>query len=224
MKPSKPAGDELAQILGGLRRFFVTAGVFSFFINVLMLVPAMYMLQVYDRVLASRNETTLLMLTLIILALYALMAGLEWLRAKLLVQAGLRLDANLNQRVLSSSFRLNLRQSGASAGQALSDLTNVRQFLTGNGLFAFFDAPWTPIFIIVIFLMHPLLGLVSLCGGLLLLLLTYVTEKATQQPLAAANAAGIAANQFATNSFRNAEVVEAMGMLPALRKSWYALH
>ena len=224
MKPSKPAGDELAQILGGLRRFFVTAGVFSFFINVLMLVPAMYMLQVYDRVLASRNETTLLMLTLIILALYALMAGLEWLRAKLLVQAGLRLDANLNQRVLSSSFRLNLRQSGASAGQALSDLTNVRQFLTGNGLFAFFDAPWTPIFIIVIFLMHPLLGLVSLCGGLLLLLLTYVTEKATQQPLAAANAAGIAANQFATNSFRNAEVVEAMGMFPALRKRWYALH
>lgn len=224
MKPDKSAGSEVGRLIGELKRFFLTAGVFSFFINALMLVPAIYMLQVYDRVLASRNETTLLMLTLLILALYALMAGLEWLRARLLVQAGLKLDASLNQRVLESAFKLNLKQPGANAGQALSDFTNVRQFLTGNGLFAFFDAPWTPIFIVVIFLMHPLLGLVSLAGGILLLVLTYITEKATQQPLGAANGAGIAANQFVSNSFRNAEVIEAMGMFPALRKRWYALH
>lgn len=145
-----------------------------------------------------------------------LMAGLEWLRARILVQAGLRMDANLNERVLSAAFRLNLRQTGANAGQALGDLTTVRQFLTGNGLLAFFDAPWVPIFIIVIFLLHPMLGWVSLAGGLLLIGLTYLTEWATHKPLESANGVGVAANQFATNSFRNAEVIEAMGMFAAL--------
>ena len=153
-----------------------------------------------------------------------LMAGLEWLRARILVQAGLRMDANLNERVLSAAFRLNLRQTGANAGQALGDLTTVRQFLTGNGLLAFFDAPWVPIFIIVIFLLHPMLGWVSLAGGLLLIGLTYLTEWATHKPLESANGVGVAANQFATNSFRNAEVIEAMGMFAALRQRWYALH
>lgn len=223
MKASHQAGNDLANVLHGLKRFFLVAGVFSFFINLLMLVPSLYMLQVYDRVLVSRNETTLAMLTLIILVFYALMAGLEWLRARVLVQAGLRMDACLNERVLSASFKASLRQRGSS-GQAMSDLSSLRQFLSGNGLIAFFDAPWAPIFIIVIFLLHPLLGLVSLAGGILLLALTYVTEQATRQPLAEANAANIVAGQFANDSFRNAEVVEAMGMFPALRKRWYATH
>lgn len=214
----------LEKTLGALKRFFITAGLFSFFINALMLVPAIYMLQVYDRVLVSRNEMTLYMLTLIVLGFYVLMGGLEWLRSRLMVQAGLKLDAELNDKVLSSAFRQNLRQSGANAEQSLSDLNGVRQFLTGNGLFAFFDAPWTPLFIAVIFLMHPMLGLVSLIGALLLFGLALLTEYRTQKPLAAANAAGIAANQFASNSFRNAEVIEAMGMFPSLRTRWYALH
>ena len=100
--------------------------------------------------------------------------------------------------------RSNLRQGGSNGDQPLRDLTAIRQFLTGNGLFAFFDAPWAPLFIVVIFLLHPLLGLVSLIGGLILLGLAFLTEKRTQRPLEAANTAGIAANQFASNSFRNA--------------------
>ncbi|MBU1394521.1 MAG: type I secretion system permease/ATPase [Gammaproteobacteria bacterium] len=224
MQPSSESKNVLESALGALKKFFLTAGVFSFFINALMLVPAIYMLQVYDRVLVSRNEMTLLMLTLIVLMLFALMASLEWLRARLMVQAGLKLDAELNDKVLSSTFRSNLRQSGSNADQPLRDLTSIRQFLTGNGLFAFFDAPWAPLFIIVIFLLHPLLGLVSLIGGLMLLGLAYLTEVRTQKPLEAANTAGIAANQFASNSFRNAEVIEAMGMFPALRSRWYKLH
>jgi ATP-binding cassette subfamily C exporter for protease/lipase len=224
MRTRSRSGNVLDDTLRALKRFFVSAGVFSFFINALMLVPAVYMLQVYDRVLASRNETTLYMLTLIVLVFYLLMAGLEWLRARLMVQAGLRLDAELNEKVLSSAFRQNLRQRGANAEQATGDLNGVRQFLTGNGLFAFFDAPWAPLFIGVIFLLHPTLGIVSLVGAVLLLGLALWTEHRTQAPLAEANRAGIAANQFAANSFRNAEVVEAMGMFPALRSRWYALH
>ena len=224
MRTRSRSGNVLDDTLRALKRFFVSAGVFSFFINALMLVPAVYMLQVYDRVLASRNETTLYMLSLIVLVFYLLMAGLEWLRARLMVQAGLRLDADLNEKVLSSAFRQNLRQRGANAEQATGDLNGVRQFLTGNGLFAFFDAPWAPLFIGVIFLLHPTLGIVSLVGAVLLLGLALWTEHRTQAPLAEANRAGIAANQFAANSFRNAEVVEAMGMFPALRSRWYALH
>lgn len=224
MRTRSRSGNVLDDTLRALKRFFVSAGVFSFFINALMLVPAVYMLQVYDRVLASRNETTLYMLSLIVLVFYLLMAGLEWLRARLMVQAGLRLDAELNEKVLSSAFRQNLRQRGANAEQATGDLNGVRQFLTGNGLFAFFDAPWAPLFIGVIFLLHPTLGIVSLVGAVLLLGLALWTEHRTQAPLAEANRAGIAANQFAANSFRNAEVVEAMGMFPALRSRWYALH
>lgn len=224
MRTRSRSGNVLDDTLRALERFFVSAGVFSFFINALMLVPAVYMLQVYDRVLASRNETTLYMLSLIVLVFYLLMAGLEWLRARLMVQAGLRLDADLNEKVLSSAFRQNLRQRGANAEQATGDLNGVRQFLTGNGLFAFFDAPWAPLFIGVIFLLHPTLGIVSLVGAVLLLGLALWTEHRTQAPLAEANRAGIAANQFAANSFRNAEVVEAMGMFPALRSRWYALH
>lgn len=224
MQTRSDSGSLLEETFGALKRFFYTAGVFSFFINALMLVPAIYMLQVYDRVLVSRNEMTLYMLTLIVLGFYVLMAGLEWLRSRLMVQAGLRLDAELNDKVLSAAFRQNLRQSSASADQSLGDMGTVRQFLTGNGLFSFFDAPWSPLFIAVIFLLHPLLGLVSLAGALILLGLALLTEHRTQKPLAAANAAGIAANQFATNSFRNAEVIEAMGMFPSLRMRWYALH
>ncbi|MBU2641957.1 MAG: type I secretion system permease/ATPase [Gammaproteobacteria bacterium] len=224
MQPSSESKNVLESALSALKKFFLTAGVFSFFINALMLVPAIYMLQVYDRVLVSRNEMTLLMLTLIVLMLFALMASLEWLRARLMVQAGLKLDAELNDKVLSSTFKSNLRQGGSNADQPLRDLTSIRQFLTGNGLFAFFDAPWAPLFIVVIFLLHPLLGLVSLIGGFMLLGLAYLTEVRTQKPLEAANTAGIAANQFASNSFRNAEVIEAMGMFPALRSRWYKLH
>ena len=224
MQARSESENILEKTVGALKRFFITAGLFSFFINALMLAPAIYMLQVYDRVLVSRNEMTLYMLTLIVLGFYVLMGGLEWLRSRLMVQAGLKLDAELNDKVLSSAFRQNLRQSGANAEQSLSDLNGVRQFLTGNGLFAFFDAPWTPLFIAVIFLMHPMLGLVSMIGALLLFGLALLTEYRTQKPLAAANAAGIAANQFASNSFRNAEVIEAMGMFPSLRTRWYALH
>ena len=216
--------SELDAALWSMRRIFIVAGVFSFFINALMLVPSLYMMQVYDRVLNSRNEMTLLMLSLITLGLYALLGGLEWVRSQLLVRASLQLDNQLNERVFGATFEASLRGAGGNPVQALADLNNLRQFLTGSGLFAFFDAPWAPIFLVVITLLHPWLGLFSLCGGLVLLALTWLTEKITQKPLAEASAAGLQASNFAGNNLKNAEVIEAMGMLPAVRARWYVRH
>lgn len=216
--------SELHEALMSVRRIFFVTGVFSFFINALMLVPSIYMMQVYDRVLNSRNEMTLLMITVITLGLYALLGALEWVRSQLLVRASVRLDERLNDRVFGATFDATLRGSGGNPAQALSDVTNLRQFLTGNGLFAFFDAPWVPIYLIVITILHPWLGVFSLAGGLILIGLTWLTERATQKPLAEANTVGIQASNFAGNNLKNAEVIEAMGMLPAIRARWNAKH
>lgn len=215
------ARSELAAALWSLRRIFFIAGGFSFFINMLLIVPALYMLQIYDRVLNSRNESTLLMLTLLVIGLYALMAGLEWVRSRLLVRAGSMLDAQMNARVFTAAFEANLRGAGANAGQAINDLTSVRQFVTGNGLFAFFDAPWFPIYLAVIFLIHPWLGLLSVAGAALLVSLALANQWATRGLLAQANTAAIQSSNDATNNLRNAEVIEAMGMLTNLRRRWY---
>jgi ATP-binding cassette, subfamily C, bacterial exporter for protease/lipase len=216
--------SELDGVLWSLRRIFLLAGVFSFFVNALMLVPSLYMMQVYDRVLNSRNEMTLLMITLITLGLYLLLGGLEWVRSQLLVRSSVQLDTRLNDRVFRATFAASLRGASGNPAQALYDVTNLRQFLTGNGLFAFFDAPWAPIYLLVITLLHPWLGLFSLVGSLILVALTWLTEKITQKPLAEANTASMQANIFATNNLKNAEVIDAMGMLPAVQSRWYAKH
>lgn len=211
---------ELAEVLFSFRKAFYTAGVFSLFINVLGLVPSIYMLQVYDRVLQSQNVTTLIMLTVIMVGFYVIMGMLEVARSKLLIRVGAQLDMKLNDRVFVASFERNLKRAGGNAGQALGDLTNVRQFLTGNGLFAFFDAPWAPIYLVVIFLFSPWLGLFAVVAALVLFSLAWITELSTRKPLAEATQVAMGANNYATNNLRNAEVIEAMGMLDNLRQRW----
>lgn len=220
MSIKNPAFPELQQVLTKLRHNFYAAGAFSFFVNALMLVPSIYMLQVYDRVLASRNEMTLWLLTALMLGLYVLLSALEWVRSRLLVRAGVRLDEELSDRVFDAAFEGNLRRIGGDTRQALNDLTGLRQFLTGNGLFAFFDAPWAPIYLAFCFFLHPMLGWFAVAGMIVLSLLTLVTEYATKKSLAASNTALIQATSFAHNNLNNSEVVEAMGMLPALRARW----
>jgi ATP-binding cassette subfamily C exporter for protease/lipase len=221
MKSNFFSRSEVTAAIWELRRPFYQIAAFSFVINLLMLVPSLYMLQVYDRVLASRSEMTLLMLTVITLGLYALISGLEWVRSRALVRVGARFDASLNNRVFSAAFETNLRSPGANAGQALSDLTNVRQFITGNGLFAFFDAPWFPIYLVVIFMLSPVIGWFSVGGAIVLIILTLANEWATKGPLTQANQAAIVSNNYATNNLRNAEVIQAMGMIESLRQRWY---
>ncbi|WLI90250.1 type I secretion system permease/ATPase [Massilia sp. R2A-15] len=216
--------NEIELTLASFKRVFFTVGAFSAISNLLMLVPSLYMLQVYDRVLASRNEITLLMLTLMMLGAYLLMSALEVVRTFVLVRVGAQFDMRLNKRVYTAAFEQNLKKSGGNAGQALADLTTVRQFLTGNALFAFFDAPWFPVYLIVIFLFEPALGLFALTGTAVLVSLAFINEKVTKAPLAEANAMAIASTTLATNNLRNAEVIESMGMLPNLLARWFKLH
>lgn len=216
--------NEFTTALAGFRRVFFTVGAFSAITNLLMLVPSIYMLQVYDRVLSSRNVTTLLMLTAMMLGTYALMSALEMVRSFILIRVGAALDTQLNKRVFTASFEQNLKRSGGNPGQALHDLTTIRQFLTGNGLFAFFDAPWFPIYIVAIFLFEPTLGLFSLCGAAILVTLAWLNEKVSSGLLAEAGKLSIASGNLATSSLRHAEAIEAMGMLSNLQARWYRLH
>lgn len=222
-KKGKPQFEELRALLGSMKQYFWGVGAFSFVINLLQLTAPLYMLQVYDRVLNSRNETTLLMLTILVVALFLVMAAIEFVRSRVLVRVGAAMEAKLNDRVFDAAFEATLRRGG-NARQALTDLTQLRQFMTGNGPFVLFDAPWFPIYLAVIFLMHPLIGWFSVGAALILVALTAVTEMATQKPLAEANKYANEATNFAHNNLANAEVVEALGMLPALRDRWKKKH
>ncbi|WP_299162787.1 type I secretion system permease/ATPase [Accumulibacter sp.] len=215
---------ELERALLSFRRAFLTVGAFSFFTNLLMLTPSIYMLQIYDRALGSRNMTTLLMLTLIALGLLALMSLLEWIRSMVLVRVGARLDLDINTRIFDATFERNLRQAGQNPAQALHDLASMRQTLTGAGLVALADAPWMPIYVVVIFMMHLHLGVFALIGVLILVTLAVINERVSAGPLGEAQKLGIAASAQANSHLRNAEVIEAMGMLPAIRGRWFKLH
>jgi PrtD family type I secretion system ABC transporter len=193
---------------------------FSAFINLLMLVSPLYMMQVYDRVLHSKSEATLLMLTLITVGLLGVMAVLEVIRSRILVRVGGRMDQLLSERVLSAQFQASLHRIGANPGQASRDFDTVRQFLTGAGIFAFFDAPWTPLILALMFMFHPVLGLIALVGGILLFGLALINEAVTKKPLEEANKNAVVAAGAIDSSMRNAEVLEAMGMFGNFRDRW----
>ena len=213
----------LRQALAACRSSFLAAGLFSLFINLLLLMPTLYMLQIYDRVLASSSESTLLMLTLIALFLFLVMGGLDWVRAQILVVTGTRLDHLLGPRVFDSVFKQSLASGGKVAtAQPLNDLLNLRQFMTGQGLFAFFDAPWLPIYIGVMFIFHPAFGVVAIFAAAVLIGLAIWNEIATRDDLQEANRHALESSNHTQRNLRNAEVIEAMGMLPRMRERWQA--
>lgn len=215
---------DLQRALKACKGSFVAVGFFSMFVNLLMLVPPMYMLQVYDRVLSTQSDDTLLMLTLLVIFLFAIMGALELVRSRILVRVGNRLDTMINERLYSAMFRRSLMAQGGQSAQPLNDLTSLRQFLTGNSLFAFFDAPWVPIYIGVMFLFHPWLGIFAICAGLILVALAVTNEKSTQKLLSEANSEHIQAQNLANSNLRNAEVLHAMGMLPGIMGRWSKRH
>ena len=216
--------NEIVRALLGHRRVFYTIGLFSMLINTLMLVPSLYMLQIYDRVLPSQNGMTLAMLTLMMVGVYALTVALEYVRSFIVIRIGVRLDMHLNTRVYIAAFEANLKQSGLNAGQSLNDLTTIRQFVTGNALFAFFDAPWFPVYLIAIFVFNGWLGLFALISSALLVALAVVNERVSRLPLKEATALSVRSSALATSNLRNAEAIEAMGMLPDLMSRWSALN
>ncbi len=181
-KSNNPPYRELTAALADVKRYFIYAGVFSAAVNVLMLVPIIYMLQVYDRVMSSGNLTTLLMLTLLMVALLFALGGFEWVRSQILVAASNRIEENLRRRVSDATFKRALVTGGmVSNAQPMNDLSSLRQFLTGNGLFAFFDAPWFPIYLAVMFMFHPWFGYSGIVAAIVMIVLAYTNEKTTSE-------------------------------------------
>lgn len=220
----KKEASELQHALHACRGAFASVGLFSLFVNLLMLMPAVYMLQVYDRVLATLSGETLLMLTLVVVFLFLVMGLLELVRYRILVRIGNRLDLQLSGRLYQAMFRHGLFTGSRQSAQPLTDLATLRQFLSGNGLLVFFDAPWVPVYLAVLFLFHPWLGLFATGAGLLLLVLTAIGEKLTQPLLSEAAAEQIRANELVDANLRNAEALHAMGMLPGIQARWSQRH
>jgi ATP-binding cassette, subfamily C, bacterial exporter for protease/lipase len=212
--------NPLNAILWQFRREFLVVGLFSMVVNLLLLTPTIYMLQIYDRVMLSRSELTLLVVSLLALFFYAVMAFGEWSRSRLLVRAGVRFDAMINSRVFNASFEASLNQAGRNPSEAFTDLVNMRQFMTGNGVFAFFDLPWTPIYIAVAWMLHPWLGMLSILFAVILISITWFGHRLTKSGHEKVIETNFKVSGFAHNKLRNFEVIEAMGMLDHLRQRW----
>ena len=212
--------SELMAVLATCRGTFLMTGLFSSVINLLMVVPSLYMMQVMDRVLHSHSVATLLMLTLIAAGLEGAMSLLEVIRSRILVRIGGRLDQRLGDRVLAAQFTSSLQRSSDNPGQAMRDLDAVRQFLTGSGIFAFFDAPWAPIFLAIIFLLHPMLGFIAVAGAVVLFALALANNAVTKKPLEKAGKVSVSLSGAIDSSLRNVEVIEAMGMFQNFRRGW----
>jgi ATP-binding cassette subfamily C exporter for protease/lipase len=218
--PKIPAQDGLMAVLRQFRREFITVGVFSAIVNLLMLTPTWYMLQVYDRVLHSMNLLTLVFASCIALFLFSLLAFSEWARSRLLVRVGVRLDQALSDRIFSSSFLRHLSPSEPDPTRPLTQLITLRQFMTGNGVFAFFDSPWVLIYIAVLGLLHPLLGVVALVFALLQTVVAWLGHRALNESVRESGQQQVAAQQFLAGKIRHVEVLNTMGMLPVLWKTW----
>ena len=220
---SPPIGSvkDIREALARCKQSFIVAGILSFFVNVLVLVPMVYMMQIYDRVMTSSSLSTLTMLTLLLVFLLAVMGALEWVRSQILVVTGNRIDQLLSTRIFDAMFETALPSAGrAATSQPLSDLLQIRQFLTGAGLFAFFDAPWLPLNIIVMWWFHWTFGVVALLSAFILLGLNIWNELSTRDLLRKANDEAMEASNHTQRNLRNIEVIEAMGMLPSIRERW----
>ena len=209
---------ELFDAFKAVRHYFIYAGAFSAAINILMLVPILYMMQVYDRVVSSGSIPTLASLTVIMVFLMAATGGFEWVRSMILIGASNKIEQSLRNRVFDATFKNALLSGGLSNGaQPNSDLSSLRQFLTGNGLFAFFDAPWFPIYVAVMFMFHFWFGVVAIISGIVMVALAYITEMVTTKKLKDANSESNWVTNQINGSVRNAEVIAAMGMLDNIR-------
>ncbi len=218
---------KMADVLKSVRHILLYAAGLSFFVNLLMLTGPLYMLQIYDRVLASRSYETLAVITGLILGLFAAMALIDFARGALLARSGAAFENDLKSVTFDFSMdvaRAGTPEQGAkqNAEQPLKDLRQVRQFLGGPGLTAVFDAPWTPFFLAIIFLMHPLLGWVALAGLIILLVLVLFNEVLSREANQSAQTKTAEADGIILAALKNAAAADAMGMRRALKNRWYS--
>jgi ATP-binding cassette subfamily C protein len=214
----------LREAFRAIRPGFATAIIFSFFINLLAFVGPLYMLQIYDRVIGSRNVSTLVAITIIAGFLLIVYALLEKIRSSILVRLGLLFSDRAKAPLFNAVLRGTLIQPGTSHVQVLRDLDTIREFLTGAGLIAFCDTPWVPIFVAACFMMHFWFGVVATIGAVMIFSLAVANEFSTRNKLKDASRSSVIANSYAAATFRNADVLHAMGMLSGLRDRWLERH
>ena len=212
--------DALSEAIQACRKGFYTVGLFSFCINLLMLTAPLYMLQIFDRVLSSRSGETLMVLTLVAGLALLVLALLDSLRGIVLLRVGNWIDRQVSMEVLKASILAALRAPEGGSVQGLRDVATIRGFIAGPSVFPIMDAPWTPIFLIVTFVLHPILGFIALAGAILLFGLALINELTTRGPLKLSASAQIAALREAEAAIRNADAIEAMGMMPNLVQRW----
>ncbi len=219
MNPSKPP-SELREAIGSLQPYFKQAAWFSLFSSLLVLAPSGYMLEVYDRVVNSRNHMTLAMLTLLVLAAYILMEVLEWVRSEVMHDAAMALDRRMSKRIFSAIFEANLKKMPGGSSQPMNDFRIVRDFLHAPVLLALMEAPVSLVFLVLIFAISPVLGWSAVVAAIVQTFVGWLNERSTQPPLLAANRSAIAAQQYADGTLRNAQVIESMGMLRDIHRRW----
>jgi len=215
VKPTK-----LKMAFMACRRSFIFVGVFSFLINFLMLTIPIYMMQIFDRVLAARSYDTLIFLTIIAILALLVLALLDIARSKILIRVSHWLDNSLSPYALSRSADTLLQGSGYGR-QSLRDIATLRTFLSGTGIFSLFDAPWAPVYLLVIFMLHSVLGFISLFGAAVLFGLALYNELSTRVPLGIANAQNMKTQQRIDSTLNNAEAIQAMGMLNNIVRKWF---
>ncbi len=217
----QPASSELAAALNACRRAFLAIALFSGMSNLLMLSGALFMLEIYDRVLPSRSVPTLVALLFLVTGLYAAQGFIDAIRSRILVRVGQSLDESLSLRVYDTIVRLPLKIGNRGDGtQPVRDLDAVRGFLSGAGPLALFDLPWMPVYLAICFLFHTYIGLTALFGAMVLITLTVVTEVKTRQPTRSATQFAMARNMLLEASRRNAEAITAMGMTGRIARRW----
>jgi len=212
--------SDLQNALKDMKKIFISVGIYSFFLNLLMLAPPFYMLVVYDIVMPSKNIDTLILVTGIAIMFFVGMWILEFVRAKILIYASNRLDLIMNKRIFNTTFDLASKYPNRANIQPFRDFTTIKNFLGGNAIVAFFDFPWFPLYIAIMFAFSPIYGLYGLGATAIIILLTFLNEKATKEGLEASNEEYQKAVGFFDNNIRNVEVVKAMGMKENLHHIW----
>lgn len=216
--------DCISEALLTVRKAALTVGAFSAVENMLLLVPSLFMLQVYDRVLTSRNELTLLLLVVVTISAYLLLAAIDFVRTMILIRVGTYFDMRIADSVYLADIRSRLDAKALSQQLPMADLALLRQFISGKAMWAIFDLPWFPIYLVVIFLFEPTLGWFAIAGTSTLCLLGFLNEHLTRAAAREAGDASARAGLAAGNFLRNADVIQALGMISATLRRWLSLH
>jgi len=216
--------DEIKKVLSKFKKTFIHVGIFSFFINILVLAAPFYMLAVYDIVMPAKSIDTLILITAIITIFFFGMGILEYIRNKVLIIVSNKMDAMINERVYNAAFELSLKYPSKNNIQPINDLNKIKTFLSTNAILSFFDIPWFPIYISIMFVFDPIYGLSGITAAITIVALTYANSWVTKKHIEHSMKAKSKSDAFLMNQLRNSEIVEAMGMRKPLFKKWMKHH